>query len=123
MVLFDTDEASRPASRPASRGLGIAVQHRSRGIIRPRGPCWDGRQALRDHGSKNIMGDNAIVQPGHMQEVLLHETAVLWIHLRLASTVPSKVWLGTMEQHASRLRTVVGNINVSRVYAKASQSG
>ena len=45
------------------------------------------------------MGDNAIVQPGHMQEVLLHETAVLWIRLRLASTVPNKAWLETKEQY------------------------
>ena len=30
VVLFDTDEASRPASR----GLGVAVAHRPRGIIR-----------------------------------------------------------------------------------------
>ena len=69
------------------------------------------------------MGDNAIVQPGHMQEVLLHETAVSWIRLRLASTAPSKAWLDTKEQYASRLSTVVGNINVSRGYGKASQSG
>ena len=66
------------------------------------------------------MGDNAIVQPGQMQEVLLHETAVSWIRLRVASTVPSKAWLDTKEQYASRLRTDVGNINVSRVYATAS---
>ena len=68
------------------------------------------------------MGDNAIAQPGRMQEVLLHETAVSWIRLRAASTVPSKAWLDTKEQYASRLSTVVGNINLSRVYAKASQS-
>ena len=58
-----------------------------------------------------------------MQEVLLHETAVSRLHLRVASTVPSRAWLDTQEQYASRLRTVVGNINVSRVDAKASQSG
>ena len=69
------------------------------------------------------MGDNAIAQPGHMQEVLLHETAVSWVRLRLASTAPSKAWLDTKEQYASRLSTVVGNINVSRGYGKASQSG
>ena len=69
------------------------------------------------------MGDNASVQPGHMQDILLHETAVSWIRLRVASTVPSRAWLDTQKQYASRLRTVVGNINVSRVDAKASQSG
>ena len=63
------------------------------------------------------------MQPGHMQEVLLHETAVSWIRLRVASTVPSKAWSDTKKQYASKLGTVVGNINVSRVDAKASQSG
>ena len=36
---------------------------------------------------------------GHMQEVFLRETAVSWIRLRLASTVPSKAWLETKEQY------------------------
>ena len=41
----------------------------------------------------------AIVRLGHMQEVFLRETAVSWIRLRLASTVPSKAWLETKEQY------------------------
>ena len=70
-------------------------------------------QALRDHGFKNLMGDNASVQPGHMQEILLHETAVSWIRLRLEKTVPRKPWLETTEQYASRLRGVVDDINAN----------
>ena len=69
--------------------------------------------ALREHGLKNMMGDNASAQPGHMQEVLLHETAVSWIRLRLAATVPSKPWLETREEYASRLRRVVDDINMN----------
>ena len=60
-----------------------------------------------------MMGDNASAQPGHMQEVLLHETAVSWIRLRLAATVPSKPWLETRGEYASRLRRVVDDINTS----------
>ena len=41
----------------------------------------------------------AIVRLGHMQEVFLRETAVSWIRLRPASTVPSKAWLETKEQY------------------------
>ena len=41
----------------------------------------------------------AIVRLGHMQEVFLRETAVAWIRLRPASTVPSKAWLETKEQY------------------------
>ena len=71
------------------------------------------RDALRVHGFKNMMGDNASVQPGHMQEVLLHETAVSWIRLRLASATPNKPCLETKEQCARRLRRVVGDINAT----------
>ena len=59
------------------------------------------------------MGDNASAQPGHMQEVLLHETAVSWIRLRLAATVPSKPWLETRGEYASRLRRVAGDIHAN----------
>ena len=60
-----------------------------------------------------MMGDNASAQPGHMQEVLLHETAVSWIRLRLAATVPSKPWLETRGEYASRLGRVVDDIHTS----------
>ena len=69
--------------------------------------------ALRDHGFNNMMGDNASAQPGHMQEVLLHETAVSWIRLRLAATTPRKPWLETRGEYASRLRRVVDDINAN----------
>ena len=39
------------------------------------------------------MGDDASVQPGRMQEVILHETAVARIRGRLTSTAPSEPWL------------------------------
>ena len=70
-------------------------------------------QALRDHGFKNLMGDNASVQPGRMQEIPLHETAVSWIRRRLEKTAPGKPWLETTEQYASRLRRVVDDINTN----------
>ena len=59
------------------------------------------------------MGDNASVQPGHVQEILLHETAVSWIRLRLEKTAPGKPWLDTTGQYASRLRRVVDDINTN----------
>ena len=34
------------------------------------------KEALREHEFQNMMGDNASAQPGRMQEVLVHETAV-----------------------------------------------
>ena len=53
------------------------------------------------------------MQLGRMQEILLHETAVSWIRLRLEKTVPSKQWLETTEQYASRLRGVVDDIDAN----------
>ena len=43
----------------------------------------------------------------------LHETAVSWIRLRLAATVPSKPWLETRGEYAGRLRRVVDDINMN----------
>ena len=64
--------------------------------------------ALLEHGFKSMMA-----QPGHMQQVLLHETAVSWIRLRLPATGPSKPWLETRGEYASRLRQVGGDINMT----------
>ena len=78
---------------------------------------------LRKHGFKNMMGDNASAQPGHMQEVLLHETAVSWIRLRLAATVPSKPWLetrGSTPAGSDGLWTTSIRIWMSKGYARAS---
>ena len=57
------------------------------------------------------MGAEAGDQPGHMQEILLHETAVSWIRWRLAQTVPRQCWLETVPEYTSRLKAVVQDIN------------
>ena len=36
-----------------------------------------------------------------------------WIRLRLAATVPSKPWLETRAEYASRLRRVAGDIHAN----------
>ena len=98
--------ATKPDTLMVDRGRGF-YNNATGGVTKKYG------QALRDHGFKNLMGDNASVQPGHMQEILLHETAVSWIRLRLEKTVPRKPWLETTEQYASRLRGVVDDINAN----------
>ena len=37
------------------------------------------KQALADNDLQAFMEDNAVIQPGSMQDVLLHETAVSWL--------------------------------------------
>lgn len=71
------------------------------------------QSALKEHGFANAMGQNAQIQPGHMQEILLHETAVSWIRWRLAQTVPKECWKETPAQYESRLKQVVADINAN----------
>ena len=71
------------------------------------------RSALREHGLSNMMGDDASVQPGHMQEVMLHETAVAWIRWRLAQTTPAQCWRESRAEYEARLKRVVVDINAN----------
>jgi hypothetical protein len=70
-------------------------------------------QAVAQHGFTNMMGDVASVQPGHMQEVLLHETAVAWIRWRLTKTLPRECWLETPAEYETRIKQVVQDINAN----------
>ena len=69
------------------------------------------RDALASNGLTAFAGEDARIQPGHLQEVMLHETAVAWIRYRLAKTVPPKPWEETEEQYAKRLKECVAYIN------------
>ena len=51
------------------------------------------QQALRDHGLRAFMADDAALQPGALQEVMLHETAVAWCRYELARCLPARPWL------------------------------
>ena len=67
--------------------------------------------ALRNHGLKAFFNQNASVQPGQLQEVMLHETAVAWMRLRLSKTVPRKAWTETVEAYRARLKACCAYIN------------
>ena len=71
------------------------------------GKITDGyRTALQDHGLKAFMGRDASVQPGCLQELMLHETAMAWVRDRLKLTVPTKSWEESIEEFGSRLKDV-----------------
>ena len=61
-------------------------------------------QALAQNDFKAIMGDNAVMQPGSLQDVLLHETAVSWLRHRLSRSTPAKCWQESREEYARRLK-------------------
>ena len=69
------------------------------------------KAALQENGFINLMGDNALIQPGHMQEILLHETAVAWIRWRLTKCTPTACWEETPAQYTCRIKKVVEDIN------------
>ena len=67
--------------------------------------------ALREHSLKTYYKDCAAVQPGELQELLLHETAVSWIRYREARNRMTKPWEETEEQFGDRLRGIAQEIN------------
>ena len=69
--------------------------------------------ALAEYEFVPMMGQNARLQPGNLSEVLLHETAVSWLRVRLAESVPAKAWAETREQYTSRLRACCQAVNSS----------
>ena len=71
------------------------------------------KAALKDCGFKAFWGDDARVQPGHLQELMLHETAVSWLRHRLTETLPQRAWEETPEAFGSRLRECCATINAT----------
>ena len=64
------------------------------------GPCWSYSLCPDDDG-----------QPGQLQEMMLHETAVAWMRLRLSKTKPREPWTETREQYGTRLKEIAAYIN------------
>ena len=50
-------------------------------------------------------------QPGALQEVMLHETAVAWCRWKLAQCTPARPWLETHTEYGQRLKAVAAEIN------------
>ena len=113
--------ADQPDVLWTDRGKGF--YHTGTGVI-----TGGYKQALADHGFTAALGDDASVQPGNLQELMLHETAVAWIRLRLSRTVPAKPWEETRVAYATRLKDICADINanldvdgLSRAFKKRAQ--
>ena len=87
-----------------------------------RGPCFfhgnghitpQFRNALAENGLKHFWGEDASVQPGQLQEVHPHETAVSWLRYQLMISVPRHAWKETREQYGARLKACAAKINAS----------
>ena len=71
------------------------------------------KKALGECGFTAFWGDDASVQPGHLQELMLHETAVSWLRVRLERTLPSACWRETTEAFGTRLRACCADVNAN----------
>ena len=50
-------------------------------------------------------------QPGSLQDVLLHETAVSWLRYRLPISTPTNCWQETREEYGRRLKRCCEEVN------------
>ena len=69
------------------------------------------KSALLENGLKTYYHDDAGIQPGNIQEVLLHETAVSWIRRRESLSRMTKPGEETPELFATRLKDIVQENN------------
>ena len=54
---------------------------------------------------------DASIQPGSLQEVMLHEVALAWMRDRLVKTTPQRAWQETVEEYCTRLKACAAYIN------------
>ena len=91
----------------------VAMTDRGRGFYRIFNAKITGeyKAALQSVGMRPFMGDVASNQPGKLGDMMLHETAVAWIRLKLQNTCPVRAWQETREQYKARLQQICRDIN------------
>lgn len=95
-----------PAPRVLFTDRGQGFYRISGGAITP-----EYKAALSEHGLRAYYPNNATVQPGNLQDVLLHETAVAWVRLRDTVTQPQRLWKESVAEYGTRLTRVAQHIN------------
>ena len=69
------------------------------------------KAALKENSLKAYYGENASSQPGNLQEVMLHETAVAWIRLLETKTRPKEPWKESVDAFTTRMQGIAKDIN------------
>ena len=80
-----------------------------------RGSPEEFKAALADHGLKAFMGHDASAQPGHLSDLMFHETAVAWARKQEGQTLPRRPWEETADDFATRLKRIAAAINETHV--------
>ena len=70
-------------------------------------------EALQESGLKAFWGEDASAQPGQLQEIHLHETAVSWLRHRLTTSTPASAAKETREEYTARLKACCADINAT----------
>ena len=98
---------------PGSSPPKVLFTDRGNGFYNPgTGAITNGyRAALRGHQLQAFFPANASIQPGQLQELMLHETAVSWVRDRLKKTLPRRCWEETEEAYGARLKEAASYIN------------
>ena len=84
---------------------------RGRGFYFPNSGVITTEYKQADNDLQAFMGENAVRQPGSMQDFLLHETAVSWLRHRLAQSTPNKCWAETRQEYRGRLKRCCEEVN------------
>ena len=69
------------------------------------------KTGLRKAGLRALMGEDNKIQPGQLQDLMLHETAVSWLRQKLMTNGPAKPWEETREEYRARLQESCREIN------------
>ena len=69
-------------------------------------------EAMDRTGLRAFVGDSARDMPRDMPDLLLHETAVRWIRVRVSLTTPRHPWLETKEEYGARLRAAAQEVTL-----------
>ena len=69
------------------------------------------KAGLQSSGLKAFMGDDASMQPGKMSDLMLHETAVAWLRLKMKWSTPKEPWLETTVQWKARMQEACRQVN------------
>ena len=69
------------------------------------------KAALKANKLKAFFGNDASIQPGCLQEVMLHETAMAWLRIRLAKTLPKNCWTESVDDYHKRLKAACAYFN------------
>ena len=73
----------------------------------------DFKEALAQNSLEAYYPDNASAQPGNLQEVMLHETAVSWIRRQESITRSTEPWKETVPEFAKRMRAIPQDVNAN----------